>query len=85
MVPDRRWLVGSRGPSDQKVVNPTDPSFETTRHLASGSDRLSPEIFRAAKLQIERDGYEASMRAARRADELADGGDMYGGAIWRQI
>ena len=44
-----------------------------------------PDIFRAAKLLIDKCGEGAPMRAAQHADELADDGDLDGVAIWRQI
>jgi hypothetical protein len=44
-----------------------------------------PDIFRAAKLLIDQHGDDAPIRAAQRADELADEGDLDGAAVWRQI
>jgi hypothetical protein len=44
-----------------------------------------PEIFQAAKLLIDQHGEDAAMRAAQRADELLDGGDMDGAVVWRRI
>jgi len=44
-----------------------------------------PDIFRAAKLLIDQHGDDAAIRAAQRADELADEGDMDGAAVWRRI
>ena len=44
-----------------------------------------PNIYRAAKLLLDRYGEDAPSRAARRAYELAQGGDAYGSATWRQI
>ena len=44
-----------------------------------------PDIFRAAKLLIDKHGDDAAIRAAQRADELADEGDMDGAAVWRRI
>jgi hypothetical protein len=37
-----------------------------------------PDIFRAAKLLIDRHGDDADIRAAERADELLDEGDTEG-------
>jgi hypothetical protein len=42
-------------------------------------------MFRAAKLLIDQDGDDAHLRAALRADELLDAGDMNGAATWRRI
>ena len=44
-----------------------------------------PDIFRAAKLLIDKHGNDAAIRAAQRADGLLNGGDMDGAAVWRQI
>ena len=44
-----------------------------------------PDIFRAAKMLIDQHGEDAPIRAAQRADELADEGDLDGVAVWRQI
>jgi hypothetical protein len=44
-----------------------------------------PDIFRAAKLLIDRHGDDADIRAAERADELLDDGDIEGSAVWRRI
>jgi hypothetical protein len=44
-----------------------------------------PDIFGAAKLLIDQYGEDAAIRAAQRADELADEGDLDGVAFWRQI
>ncbi len=44
-----------------------------------------PDIFRAAKLLIDQHGDDAAIRAAQRADELLDGGDMDGATVWRRI
>jgi hypothetical protein len=43
------------------------------------------DIFRAAKLLIDRHGPYAEIRAAWRADELQVGGDHEGSAVWRLI
>jgi hypothetical protein len=44
-----------------------------------------PDIFCAAKLLIDQHGDDAPIRAAQRADELADLGDLDGVAVWRRI
>ncbi len=44
-----------------------------------------PDIFRAAKLLINQDGAGAGLRAAERADELLERGDLDGAAVWRRI
>ena len=44
-----------------------------------------PDLFRAAKLLIDKHGNDAAIRTAQRADGLLNGGDMGGGAVWRQI
>ncbi len=44
-----------------------------------------PDIYRAAKLLIDRHGPDAPMRAAQRVDELLADGDMEGSAVWRRI
>jgi hypothetical protein len=44
-----------------------------------------PDIFRAAKLLIDQHGADAPIRAAQRADELLEGGDMDGAVVWRRI
>jgi hypothetical protein len=44
-----------------------------------------PEIFRVARLLIDRHGEEASLRAAVRADDLLEGGDVIGSTAWRRI
>jgi hypothetical protein len=43
------------------------------------------DIYRAAKLLIDKHGDEAALCAAGRADQLLDGGDNLGSAIWRRI
>jgi hypothetical protein len=43
------------------------------------------DIYRAAKLVIDRHGKEASPYAAARAAVLSGEGDADGAAIWRQI
>jgi hypothetical protein len=44
-----------------------------------------PDIFRAARLLIDQHGEDAPIRAAQRADALADEGDMEDGTVWRRI
>ena len=44
-----------------------------------------PDIFGAAKLLIDRFGRGAHVRAAERADNLLDEGDLNGAAVWRRI
>jgi len=46
---------------------------------------LRPDIFRAAKLLIDKHGDDAPIRAAQRADELLEEGDVDGVAVWRRI
>ena len=43
------------------------------------------DIYRAAKLVIDRDGEDAQLYAAARTVVLAGEGDEEGAAIWRQI
>ena len=43
------------------------------------------DIYRAAKLVIDRHGEEASLYAAARSAVLAGEGDAEGAAVWRQI
>ena len=44
-----------------------------------------PDIFRAAKLLMDQHGEDADIRAAERADQLLDDGDVEGSAVWRRI
>jgi hypothetical protein len=44
-----------------------------------------PDIFRAAKRLIDQHGGDAPLRAAQRADENLDDGDVEGSGIWRRI
>jgi hypothetical protein len=44
-----------------------------------------PDIFRAAKLLIDRHGEEAATFAAGRADLLLVEGDIDGSGVWRRI
>ncbi len=43
------------------------------------------DIYRAAKLLIERYGEDATLEAAARADTLRDEGDLDGAKVWRGI
>ncbi len=43
------------------------------------------DLYRSAKLLIDRHGDEAAIHAAMRADELLDRGDLDGAALWRRI
>ena len=43
------------------------------------------DIYRAAKLLIGQHDQEAPIRAAERADDLLEAGDIEGAAIWRAI
>ena len=43
------------------------------------------DIYRAAKLVIDRHGEEATLYAAARTAVLAGEGDVEGAAVWRQI
>ena len=43
------------------------------------------DIFRSAKLLIDRHGEDAPIQAAMRADALMDQGDMDGRAVWLRI
>jgi hypothetical protein len=40
-----------------------------------------PDIFRAAKLLVDKHGEDAPIWAAQRADKLLDEGDMEGSAV----
>ncbi len=43
------------------------------------------DTWRTAKLLIEQYGEDAPTRAAMRADELMDAGDMEGRAVWLRV
>ena len=43
------------------------------------------DIWRVAKLMLERDGDEADIESAIRAEELAEAADWVGEAVWRLI
>jgi len=44
-----------------------------------------PDIWRAAQLIVKRQGADAAIVAAQRADELFDEGDLDGVAVWKRI
>ena len=46
---------------------------------------IDPDIYRAAKLLIDQHGEDAALRAAQRADELLEDGDVDGSAVWGRI
>jgi hypothetical protein len=43
------------------------------------------DIWRAAKPLVDQHGDDAPLRAVLRADELLEGGDVTGHAVWRRI
>ena len=43
------------------------------------------DIYRTAKLLIDQDGAEAGLRAAERADESLERGELDGAAVWCRI
>ena len=43
------------------------------------------DIYRSAKLLVDRNGDDAPIHAAMRADALMDQGDMEGRAVWLRI
>ena len=43
------------------------------------------DIWRVANLMLKRYGDEAEAESARRADELWEGGDAAGAAVWRRV
>jgi hypothetical protein len=43
------------------------------------------DIYRAAKLLVDQHGQDAPLRAAERAGDLLEAGDVEGAAIWRAI
>ncbi len=43
------------------------------------------DIYRTAKLFVDKHGAEAPIHAAMQADELLDKGDLDGTAVWRRI
>jgi hypothetical protein len=44
-----------------------------------------PDFYRAAKPLLDQHGADAGLRAAERADQLLDAGDMIGATTWRRI
>jgi hypothetical protein len=44
-----------------------------------------PDIYRAANLLLDQHGGDAELRAAERADQLLEAGDMVGVATWKAI
>ena len=44
-----------------------------------------PDVWRAAKLLVDRHGNDASIQAAMRADELMAAGDTEGWEVWKRI
>ena len=44
-----------------------------------------PDIFQAAQLLLQRHGDDAAIRAARRADELEDEGNINASLVWCHI
>jgi hypothetical protein len=42
---------------------------------------IDPDIYRAAKLLIDQHGDDAAIKAAQRADQLLDEGDVQGSAV----
>ncbi len=45
----------------------------------------NPEIYRAANVLVKQHGQDAPIRAAMRADELLEAGDLDGAAVWKRI
>lgn len=43
------------------------------------------DIYRSAKMLIDRHGADAAVHAAMRADKMLDAGDLDGAAVWRRI
>jgi len=43
------------------------------------------DIWRAAKILIDRYGDDAAVRAAMRADEMLEAGDLDGQRVWKRI
>jgi len=46
-------------------------------------DRI--DIYRTARLLIERHGSKATIEAAMRSDEMMDLGDLHGVAVWNRV
>jgi hypothetical protein len=55
--------------------------------MAFGLQRMidDPDIFRTAQLLLQRHGDDAAIRAARRADELEDEGNINASLVWRNV
>ena len=43
------------------------------------------DVYRSAKLFVDRHGDEAPIHAAMRADAMLENGDLDGAAVWRRI
>ncbi len=43
------------------------------------------DIYRAAKLLVDKHGDEAAITATKRATELLDAGDVDGYAVWKRV
>ena len=43
------------------------------------------DIYRSAKLMIDRHGDDAPIHAAMRADEMLEAGDLDGQVVWKRI
>lgn len=42
------------------------------------------DIWRSAKLLVDRHGHDAPVQAAMKIDEMLDRGDLYGQAVWKR-
>ena len=51
----------------------------------SGEVTSDLDIYRAAKLVMDKHGQDSAFHAAQRADALLDAGDLDGAAAWRRI
>ncbi len=69
--------VKTLNPSISRVKNATDAGLKRMIH-----DR---DIWHAANQMLKHHGKDASVTAARRADELFKGGDLDGATVWRRI
>jgi len=61
------------------------PNAEMQHPRDKNEVRSDRDIHRAAKLLIDQHGADSGLRAAERADQLLDAGDMIGAATWRRI
>ena len=43
------------------------------------------DIYRSAKLLIDKHGDDAQLRAIKRATKMLNAGDVYGYAVWKRI